>query len=145
MYCFIVPQQDRIYSESETLLALVTSGMCTCSFGVAPTALNFIKTVFGGSLIAGNNMDFVPMLNVPTFGMCNAPSNPAVISATAAAFGVPTPAPCIPLLVAPWIPGPVTTMITYLPAINAMSTLMCGYGGVIKPILPGQFMVMVQK
>lgn len=126
------------------MLGLVTSGMCTCSFGVAPTSLVFIKTVLGGTPF-GNHMDMAPFVNVPTFGMCNAPSNPAVQAATAAAFGVPTPAPCTPVLVAPWIPGPVTTMIGQMPSINMMSKLMCAFGGVISPIMSGQYKVMIQK
>ena len=46
--------------------------------------------------------DFVPMLNIPTFGMCMSPANPAVQAATTAAQGVFTPAPCVPATADPW-------------------------------------------
>ena len=124
------------------MLHLGTGTMCMCAFGLAPTVLNAIKTELS-TTPGANNMDMAPMMNIPTFGMCTAPTNPAVISATAAAFGVPTPAPCIPMLVAPWMPGPVKTMIMNMPAINQVSTLMCMWGGVITPTVPSQFKVMV--
>ena len=49
-----------------------------------------------------NMLDFEPTTNVPTFGLCNSKTNPAVIAATSAALGVHTPAPCLP---APYCPG----------------------------------------
>ena len=38
--------------------------------------------------------DFVPLTNIPSFGMCGALANPAVAAATAAKAGAFTPAPC---------------------------------------------------
>ena len=125
------------------MMHLGTGTMCVCAFGVAPSVLNVIKTELSGNLPGGNNLDMAPILNVPPFGMCNAPSNPAVIAATSAALGVPTPAPCVPVLVGPWLPGPVKSLITMLPAITSISMLMCAYGGVITPTVPGQFKVMI--
>ena len=44
-------------------------------------------------------------MNIMPFGMCNSKTNPTVIAATAAAQGVPTPMPCIPVTPAPWATG----------------------------------------
>ncbi len=87
-------------------------------------------------------MDYAPVVNIPTFGMCITQSNPAVAAATAAALGVPTPAPCVPATAAPWIPTAPTVMVGTFPALCQGSTCMCSYGGVIQITVPGQFTVM---
>src|SRR5436853_5291428 len=123
---------------------LVTSGaVITCSFGIAPSALNVLpinRTMAGAP--AANIMDFVPMVNIPTFGMCMSIANPAVASATAAALGVLTPMPCVPVTTAPWTPGSPTVLIGNMPALNDQSKLMCSWGGVIQIVSPGEFTVM---
>jgi Domain of unknown function (DUF4280) len=75
--------------------------------------------------------------------MCTSPANPMVAAATAAALGVPTPMPCIPVTPAPWVPGAPTVMISNMPALNNTSKLMCIWGGVIQIVVPGQFTHMV--
>lgn len=78
-----------------------------CSFGAAPTVLNVLpqnRTLTSG-MPAANIMDHIPLLNIPTFGLCQSPANPVVAAATAAALGVLTPMPCIPATASPWIPG----------------------------------------
>jgi hypothetical protein len=67
-----------------------------------------------------------------TFGMCSNPANPAVASATAAAFGVLTPMPCVPVTPAPWMPGCPTVTVCKRLLLNSTSKLMCAYGGVIS-------------
>jgi len=81
---------------------------------------------------------FAPMANVATFGMCNSPANPAVIALTAAALGVPTPAPCVPATAAPWAPGQPTVLVNGQPALTADCQLMCMWAGVITVASPGQ-------
>lgn len=117
-----------------------TSGcMMMCTFGVAPSALNVLptnKTMIGAP--AANIMDNKPTVNIPPFGMCTTPSNPAVASATAAALGVLTPMPCVPVTVAPWAPGAATVMLGGMPALNITSKCTCTWGGVISITSPAQ-------
>lgn len=114
--------------------------MMQCSFGVAPSSLVVLpvnRTLAGGPP-AATIMDHVPMLNVLPFAMCNSPSNPMVAAATAAALGVLTPMPCIPVTPAPWVVGAPTVLIGNMPALNNSSKLMCNWGGVIQITMPGQ-------
>jgi hypothetical protein len=115
-----------------------------CSFGAAPSTLVVLPAnkVLTQTPVA-TIMDGKPMVNVPPFGMCNSPSNPMVIAATAAALGVPTPMPCVPATPAPWAPGSPTVLIGGIPALNDSSKLMCAWGGVIEIVNPGQTTVQV--
>jgi hypothetical protein len=115
-----------------------------CSFGVAPGTLVVLpvrRTLAGAP--AATIMDHAPFLNVLPFGMCQSLANPMVAAATAAAFGVLTPMPCIPVTPAPWIVGSPTVLIGNLPALNNSSKLMCAWGGVIQVTSPGQTSAMV--
>lgn len=122
---------------------LVTMGATLqCSFGVAPSALmvlpqNRVLT----SVPAANIMDNKPLVNILPFGMCSSPANPTVAAATAAALGVLTPMPCIPVTAAPWVPGTPTVLIGNLPALDQNSKCMCNWGGVISVINPANFQV----
>ncbi len=118
--------------------------MLTCTFGAAPGTLNVLplNKVLTGSP-AANIMDNKPMMNVAPFGVCMSLANPTVAAATAAAMGVLTPMPCVPNTPAPWVPGAPTVLIANMPALNDSSMLMCIWGGMIKPALPGQFTVMI--
>lgn len=124
---------------------LVTTGsMMICTFGMAPSALNVLPTnrTLAGTP-AANIMDHLPIVNIPPFGMCMSMANPEVASATAAALGVLTPMPCIPVTAAPWVPGSPTVMIGKMPALDSMSKCMCTWGGVISVTTPAQFTLMV--
>lgn len=115
-----------------------------CSFGVAPSSLVVLpanRTMTGTP--AANIMDNKPIVNIPPFGMCNSPANPMVAAATAAALGVLTPMPCVPVTAAPWAPGAPTVLIGNMPALNNSSKLMCNWGGVIQITVPGQFQTMI--
>jgi len=105
----------------------------TCSFGASPSKLIVppVNKTNGENMPAANIMDNVPIENIPPFGMCSAPTNPEVISETAAALGVLTPAPCVPAIPAPWAPGSPTVMIGGMPALNSTSKCMCTWAGVI--------------
>jgi hypothetical protein len=120
----------------------VCSGaMLQCSFGVAPSTLTVlpVNMTMTGNMPAANIMDHKPMVNIMPFGMCNSMANPTVAAATAAAMGVLTPMPCIPVTTAPWMPGAVTVLLANMPALNNTSKLMCNWGGVIQVTTPGQF------
>ena len=119
---------------------VVCSGaMLKCSFGTAPSTMtvlpiNMVKT----ATPIANIMDYIPMMNIMPFVMCTSLSNPTVVAATAAALGVLTPMPCIPLTTAPWSPGASTVLVAGQPALNDSSTLMCTWGGTIDISDAGQ-------
>ena len=114
-----------------------------CSFGMAPSSLVVlpINRVLTSEVPDANIMDHIPMTNIMPFGMCMSPSNPEVASATAAALGVLTPMPCIPVTLSPWVPGASNVMLGNAPALDNVSTLMCIWGGVISFVTPGEFTV----
>jgi len=116
-----------------------------CSFGVAPSVLTVlpINRTLTGNMPAANIMDHIPLVNILPFGMCITPTNPAVAAATAAAMGVLTPMPCVPVTPAPWVIGSPTVLLGNMPALNNTSTLMCTWGGVITVVQPGQFTEMI--
>src|SRR5512146_2705225 len=111
----------------------------TCIFGMAPSNLIVLPAnrVLMENKPAANIMDNKPMVNVLPFGMCQSLANPTVASATAAALGVLTPMPCIPVIAAPWTPGAATVLIANMPAVDATCTLMCNWAGVITVTNPG--------
>lgn len=116
-----------------------TTGQMQCTFGAAPSVFNATpRPVMTNNLVAGTIMDHVPILNVPPFGVCNSPANPTVAAATAAALGVLTPMPCVPVLPAPWVPGAVTVTIQSIPALDNTCKLMCAWAGVITFTMAGQ-------
>lgn len=116
-----------------------TTATLQCTFGVAPSVFNATpRPVLTSQMVAGVITDNIPITNVPPFGMCSSPSNPSVAAATAAALGVLTPMPCVPVLPAPWTPGVPTVLIANTPALDNNCKLMCAWGGVISITFPGQ-------
>ena len=122
------------------------NAVCQCTFGTTPSTLTVVPKgppVRASGQLAANVMDFVPMVNIKPFGMCTTVSNPQVASATAAASGVLTPQPCIPVITGPWAPGSPTVNINGSPALSSTSKCMCAWGGVISITMPGQVTVNV--
>lgn len=120
---------------------LVCNGAAlVCSFGVAPGSLTVLPA--GRTSVSGQPaatvMNHVPTANISGFGMCTTLSNPAVASATAAAQGVLTPQPCLPVTTAPWTPGCPTVTIAGSNALTSRSQCVCQWGGVITVTSPGQ-------
>jgi len=132
-------------------LQVCSGAMLQCSFGSAPSPLAVTpeNRVLTSNIPAANIMDYIPLKNIISFGMCTSQANPAVIaatsSATAAACGVytPTPAPCVPATATPWVPGAPTIILSNMPILNNSSKLTCSYGGIISITSPGQASVMV--
>ncbi|MDR0406626.1 MAG: DUF4280 domain-containing protein [Holosporales bacterium] len=124
-------------------LPVVQGALCKCSMGMAPTPLNFFPTscVFCGGPPVGTIMDAVPFLNVTPFGLCTSLANPVTATATAAAFGVLTPTPCVLALIPPWIAGNPTVLVGTFPILTNDSQLMCAFGGIIKILFQGQVTV----
>jgi hypothetical protein len=123
---------------------VVAGAQLQCTFGAAPATLIVEPEgvpVTAGELPAATVMHFAPIDNIPTFGMCNAPTNPAFIAATAAKLGVPTPVPCVPATVTPWIPGSLIVKIDEMPALHDECKCMCMWLGVISVVEAGQVMV----
>lgn len=119
-------------------LAVCGGAMCTCSFGMAPSSLMVTpENQVVATMPLATIMDNVPLKNIMPFGMCSSIANPQVTAATAAALGVLTPMPCIPMTTAPWVPGSPTVLIAGKPALNQSSKLLCNWGGVIQIGYPG--------
>jgi hypothetical protein len=91
-----------------------------------------------GTLPMANVLDNKPFLNVLPFGMCRSIANPMVAAATAAALGVLTPMPCVPVTPAPWLPGAVNVLVGDMPALEMSSKLLCAWAGSISIMNPGQ-------
>ncbi len=119
-------------------LAVCAGALLQCSFGAAPSALTVLPAnkVMTGTPTA-TIMDHIPATNILPFGMCTAPTNPAVI----AALG--SPVPCVPVTPAPWVPGSPTVLIGNMPALNNTSKCLCTWAGVIQVASPGQTATMV--
>ena len=87
-------------------LQVCAGALLMCTGGVAPAVLNVLPA--GRPMCAtpaANIADVVPFTNVPPFGACHMLSNPTVAAATAAAAGVLTPMPCVPVPAGTWTPG----------------------------------------
>lgn len=120
------------------------NSMLQCPFGVAPGPLTVLPAckVMSAAPVA-TIMDNKPIVNIPSFGMCSSPANPQVAAATAAALGVLTPMPCMPVIAAPWAPGCPTVLVGGYPALNNSSKLICNWGGVIQVVTPSVMTVQI--
>ena len=117
---------------------VTTGALLQCSFGMAPSPLTVVGLrPMNQNMPMANIMDFAPMVNIKPFGMCQSMSNPTVASATAAAMGVLTPMPCIPVITAPWNPA-AQVKVCNMPALLDNGKCMCAYGGQISINFPGQ-------
>lgn len=123
-----------------------TGGMIKCPFGSVPVPFNALPAprVLVNGRPAGVMTDMIPMVNVPSFGMCQNPANPTVAAATAAAMGVLTPMPCIPVPAGTWLKTSLRVMIGGKPAMTDGSTLMCAWGGQITVQFSGQTTVQLK-
>lgn len=117
--------------------AVTEGASLTCSQGASPATL--AVTPDRALRLDGRRLALVTdhaAANVPPFGLCRAPSNPQVASATAAAGGTLTPQPCVPQLDAPWSPGASTARGREGAVLHEGCTARCRWGGEVS-VLPG--------
>ena len=121
-------------------IAVNMGAQCLCTFGTGPAPLTVTsqsKVLIDGKP-AATIQEVGAMSNVGPFAMCTTLSNPQVASATAAALGVLTPQPCVPVPAGTWLPPNAKVLIDGKPALTGDCKLMCSYGGQITIINPGQ-------
>jgi Domain of unknown function (DUF4280) len=106
--------------------------MVTCSGSLAgvpaPYSVAPGKAVVAGGFPVATIQDAMPLVNIPSFGMCKMQG---------------TPSPCVPAFAAPFTGGSPSVRIGDAPALNDESRLRCGRGGVVRFHSPGQFAAMI--
>jgi hypothetical protein len=107
-----------------------TEAVAQCSYGDFPGLFTASSENVAATTPVGVVTD-VEEDNITPFGMCSAPTNPEVIAAQG------SPVPCVPVLT-PWTPGAVGIMINGVTALDAESTCMCAWAGVVTISDPGQ-------
>ena len=118
---------------------VVSGASILCTMGLSPgqlTATSQTSILMDGKPVA-TIQDIAPNTNVAPCGMCTSMANPAVAAATAAAFGVLTPAPCTPVPGGPWACSP-GILAGGVPVLYNDGKLMCSYGGSISIVMPAQ-------
>lgn len=109
-----------------------SEGMQTGTLSVLP-----VNMTSGDQAEVATVNDVVPLVNIPTFGMCKTQANPQVAAATVAAQGVLTPMPCVPVIVGPWSPGAEGATLAAQKALTKDSTCSCAWAGTIEITDPG--------
>lgn len=122
--------------------AVVAGAAVQCTMGLAPGQLLVTSQamVLAGGMPVATITDAAPITNITPCGMCTSLANPQVAAATAAALGVLTPMPCVPVPAGIWQCAG-TPMIGGKPALSTDATLTCSYGGCLRIVSPGQMMV----
>jgi hypothetical protein len=95
-----------------------------CTFGMAPGTLVVLpkNMVLTDGQPAANIMDNIPIVNIMPFGNCMSVANPTVAAATAAALGVLTPMPCVPMIPGAVGAGLAHVTLAFMPALNKSSS-----------------------
>ena len=119
---------------------VVATGTALCTMGTAPAPVKVTSQakVLAGGKPCGAIADSQGIANVGPFGMCTSLANPQVAAATAAALGVLTPQPCIPVPAGTWIPTKPKVLIGGKPCLASDCKGMCAYAGSISITFPGQ-------
>lgn len=124
------------------LVGMGANAMCSFGTGPAPIRVTSQQMILAEGKPAATIQDCQPNVNIGPFAMCTTPTNPQVAAATAAALGVLTPQPCIPVPAGTWIPTHPTVLVDGKPCLTQDCSMMCAYGGNISITLPGQTTVM---
>ncbi len=125
-------------------LAVVAGASVLCPFGTTPASL--AVTSQSTLLAEGKPVATIAdtsAANIPTCGMCSSLANPQVASATAAALGVLTPQPCIPVIAETWTAVQTKCIAGGKPCLTTGATAVCSYGGTLSIINPGQTTVLL--
>lgn len=102
---------------------VVEESLMRCSAGLTPNVLQ-VKSqacLKINGLLAATVMDFAPMANIGSFGICQIKTD--------LAEGVPQP--CIPMTSSPWKPGSTVQKVNELAVLMAPATCNCDIGGLI--------------
>jgi uncharacterized Zn-binding protein involved in type VI secretion len=107
---------------------VVMGASAKCSFAQPPgtASLVLVPNMINGKSKTVATIQDNAITNLATFGMCTAPTNPAVIAAQGA------PSACIPVITAPWAPGSATVTVGGKPALTSDSKCLCSYLGNIE-------------
>ena len=109
-----------------------------CDHGAVPGTLHVVPAGTRSTLVpAATVMDHVPLTNLLPFGPCRSLANPQVAAATAAASGVLTPQPCVPVVPAPWSVEAGAVKAGGLPVLVEGAQCACTWGGTITIAAPG--------
>jgi hypothetical protein len=122
------------YTDAVMAKLVVNGAKLKCSQGMAPSVLTILPVSPANSDAqpGATVMDMKPTVNIAPFGMCQAQANPQVAAATAAAMGLLTPMPCLPVISAPWSPGAAIATIDENRALSSDSTCACSWAGTIE-------------
>ena len=119
---------------------VVEGALVLCPMGKLPVPLLVepAGAVVTASTEVATIMDFLPIQNIASFGLCNSPANPATMNPSGTA-------PCVPAIVAPWAPGAPGITVNGVPALTSDSTCTCilSGGAPIMVTSPGQTIVEV--
>jgi Domain of unknown function (DUF4280) len=121
---------------------VVTGASLQCTMGTTPATFTASATQESATSPVGVITDVGPS-SIASFGLCQSPANPQVASATAAANGVLTPQPCMPVL-SPWTPGSSRVTIQGTPGLDDSSQCMCSWAGTVSVTAAGQTSATVQ-
>jgi hypothetical protein len=118
---------------------VVNNASMNCDQGTSPASLTVTPpTNADNEKNEAATVDhYLPMVNIAAFGMCRTQANPQVAAATAAAQGVLTPQPCIPVTTAAWSPGASAVTIGGVKALTDDSTCKCNWTGTVSIVKAG--------
>jgi hypothetical protein len=115
-------------------LCVCAGAKIKCSMGDNEVDLSVLPVpikIDGNPLVSV--MNYIPYLNIPSFGQCKSPANPMVI----AAYGAPQT--CVPVTITPWSPGAKKLKVLGgTPALLEDDKNMCMWAGQIEITDPGQ-------
>lgn len=112
--------------------------VCTMGTGNAVLVVLPERRILLDGQPQANIMDYKPMTNIPSFGLCTSLANPVVAAATAAHHGCLTPMPCVPNTTSPWQKGHESLLLKNFPALCMDDKLSCAWAGTITITDSGQ-------